>query len=227
MEAPRARSRDILVGAVVLGSVWGLVEVVLGGAMKSASIPYKGDLLTGLGIGIMAVAVALFRRSLPLLGIAVVAVALKQLAVPILHLPLMCKANSCLAVGLAGTALAGTSALAGRRLDRGILPRVATGASAALAGAVGFYFIGMQVAPCKYLLSFNHPGGFVAFLGAEGLIWTALGGLCFPAGYRLGLGLRSGLLDLPVRRPVIYYTASAAITALAWVAGGLAIAAGL
>jgi hypothetical protein len=211
---------------IVLGSVWGLVEVVLGGAMKSASIPYKGDLLTGLGIGIMAVAVAVFRRPLPLLGIAVLAVALKQLAVPILHLPFMCKANSCLAVALAGTALAGTSALAGRRLDRGVLPRAATGASAGLLGAVGFYFIGMQVAPCKYLLSFNRPGGFVAFLGAEGLIWGALGGLCFPAGYRLGLSLKTGVLDLRARRPVIYYAASAVVVALAWIAGGFAIAAG-
>jgi hypothetical protein len=212
---------------LVLGSVWGLVEVVLGGAMKSASIPYKGDLLTGLGIGTMAIAVALTRRALPLVGIAVVAVALKQLAVPILHLQFMCKANSCLAVGLAGGSLAGTVAIAGRRLERAIPPRILAGCSAGLLASVAFYFIGMRAAPCKYLLSFNRPGGFVAFMGAEGLIWAALGGVFFPAGYRLGLGVKTNIYALRTGRPVLYYTASAAIVAIAWVVSGFAIAAGL
>ncbi|HVP56723.1 MAG TPA: hypothetical protein VMU02_01390 [bacterium] len=227
MESPGTRWRDVLVIMLVLGSVWGLVEIGLGGAMKSASIPYKGDLLTGLGIGTMAVAVALTRRALPLIGIAVVAVALKQLAVPILHLAFMCKANSCLAVALAGGSLAGTTAVAGRRLERKLLPRILTGFSAGLISSVAFYWVGMRLAPCKYLLSFNRPGGFVAFLGAEGLIWAALSGIFFPAGYRLGLGMKSNVYALRTRRPVLYYAASAAIITVAWVAGGLAIAAGL
>lgn len=227
MESPGIRSRDVLIIMLVLGSVWGLLEVVLGGTMKSASIPYKGDLLTGLGIGVMAVAVALTRRALPLVGIAVIAVALKQLAVPILHLQFMCKANSCLAVALGGGALAGTVAIAGRRLERAIPPRILAGFSAGLIASGAFYFIGMRAAPCRYLLSFNRPGGFVAFMGAEGLIWAALGGVFFPAGYRLGLGVKANVYALRTGRPALYYTASAAIIAAAWVVSGFAIAAGL
>ena len=230
MEKPKTKSlarRDVLVAIIVLGSVWGFLEVVLGGAMKSASIPYKGDLLTGLGIGVMAVCIALTRRPLLVLGIAVTAVALKQLAVPILHLPFLCKANSCLAVMLAGGTLAGTASIAGRTLEKGIVPRVVTGLSAGLLGATGFYFIGMHVAPCQYLLSFNRPGGLVSFMGAEGMIWGVLAGIFFPAGYRLGLTLQNNLYGLRTARPLAYYLVSAAIIACAWIVSGFAIASGL
>lgn len=219
--------RDAAIIVVVLGSVWGFLEVVVGGAMKSASIPYKGDLLTGLGIGIMAVLLAWRRTPAALLAIALVAVAVKQLAVPILHLPLMCKANSCLAVGLAGGALAGTSALAGGRLGRSLWVRTAVGVAAGLLGSMGFYAIGMRLAPCNYLLSFNRAGGFAGFMLAEGVIWAALGGVFFPVGYSLGLRLRNAVYGLRSRRPRVYYGIIAAILASAWIASGIAIAAGL
>jgi hypothetical protein len=227
IDGTRMSRRDVAITIVVLGSLWGFLEVVLGGAMKSASIPYKGDILTGLGIGLMAVMLALVRRPAGLVGVAAVAVAAKQLAVPILGLSFMCKANSCLAVGLAGGALAGASAVAGARLHRSVVARVATGVAAGLAAGTAFYAIGMRVAPCQYLLSFNRQGGYVDFMAAEGLIWAALGGVFLPLGYRVGLGLNQGLVSLRARRPMLYYSVSLAIVAVAWVASGLAIAAGL
>ena len=217
----------LLITLVILGSIWGLLEVVGGGAMKAGNIPYKGDILTGLGIGTMAVALAMFRRPLGLLLIAAVAIGVKQLAVPILHLTTFCKANSCLAVMLGAGALAGSAALVGPRLRRGISARIATGFSAGLLASISFYFIGMRVAPCRYLMSFNRSGGFVAFMVAEGLIWAALGGVFFPVGYRVGERLREGALDLRLRRPVLYYTASALLIACCWVASAVAIAQGL
>jgi hypothetical protein len=218
--------RDILIALVVLGSIWGFFEVVVGGGMKAADIPYRGDLLTGLGIGTMAVAVAVFRKPLMLIGIAAIAVAVRQTAIPILHLSTFCKANSCIAVMLGGTALAGSVAIARQKLQRGILPRALTGISAGLLASTGFYFIGMRAAPCRYLLSFNRPGGFVAFMIAEGLIWAALGGVFFPVGYHVGERVRDGIADFRLRRPIVYYTASALLVACCWVASTLAIAGG-
>jgi hypothetical protein len=217
----------MLIAVLVLGSVWGFLEVVGGGAMKAGNIPYKGDILTGLGIGIMAVAVAMYRKSLLLIGIAAIAVALRQMAIPILHLSTFCKANSCLAVMLGGGALAGSVAIAGRRLHKGIIPRAATGFSGGLLAGASFYFIGMRVAPCRYLMSFNRPGGFVAFMIAEGLIWAALGGVFFPVGYKVGESLRDSVLSLRLRRPALYYSAFGMLVACCWVAGALAIAHGL
>lgn len=223
----RRTARDLLIGLLVLGSVWGFLEVVLGGAMKAGSIPYKGDVLTGLGMLLMGIAVAMYRKPLMLIAIAAVAIGVRQLSVPILHLSTFCKANSSLAVLLGGTALAGASALAGRRLERGTRSHVITGFSAGLAAGISFFFIGMRVAPCRYLLSFNRPGGFVAFLQAEGLIWAALCAVLFPVGYRVGESLRDSVFDLRATRPAFYYAASLMLVMCCWAVSAIAIARGL
>jgi hypothetical protein len=226
--ADRRRTvREVLVGLLVLGSVWGFLEVVLGGAMKAGGIPYKGDVLTGLGMLLMGIALALYRKPLLLIAIAAVAVGVRQLSIPILHLSTFCKANSSIAVLLGGSALAGAAAVAGRRLQRGARARVITGFAAGLTAALSFFFIGMRVAPCRYLLSFNRAGGLVAFLGAEGIIWAALCAALFPAGYRVGESLRQGVFDLREARPALYYSASLTLAACCWVISGIAIARGL
>ncbi|MBC7264092.1 MAG: hypothetical protein H5T64_06995 [Chloroflexi bacterium] len=218
---------DIFTAIAVLGSLWGVSEVVLGGAMASANFPYRAAILTGIGMGILGIATGAFRRPMMLAGVALVAILCKQLVVPILHVSVLCKANSCLAVMLEGLALAGVVSFAGRKLERGHLARVASGASAALLAAAAFYFAGMRLAPCQYLLSFNRPGGFVAFLAAEGLPWAVFSALLFPAGYWVGARLRDAVLAPGTRRPSLYYIASAALVVGSWIASAVAIAAGL
>jgi len=222
--APAAR--DIVIALIVIGSIWGFFEVGLGGAMKAGNIPYKGDILTGLGIGLMALGFALFRKPVMLIGIAAVAVLVRQTAIPILHLSTFCKANSCLAVMLGGGALAGSVAFAGRRIGTSKVSRVAAGLSAGLMAGIGFYFIGMRVAPCRYLMSFSRPGGFVAWMAHEGLIWAGLGAVFFPLGYLAGERVRDRVLDLRLASPNIYYAASGAVIAFCWMASAWAIASG-
>jgi hypothetical protein len=226
-EIIRAQRVDLLITILVLGSLWGFSEVVLGGAMSTAGLPYRAGILTGLGMGIMGIAISTFRKPLMLAGIAFVAILCKQLVVPILHVSVMCEANSCLAVLLEGLALGGVVSLAGRRLDRGYLIKIVSGASAALLAAAAFFFIGMQVAPCRYLLSFNRPGGFMAFLAVEGLVWAAFSAMLFPLGYWTGARLRNVVPVFGTRRPLLYYITSAALVVSSWVASGLAIATGL
>jgi len=162
-----------------------------------------------------------------LVGVALMAILCKQLVVPILHVSVMCKANSCLAVILEGLALAGVVSLVGRKLGRSHLAQIASGVSAALMAAAAFYFIGMRVSPCRYLLSFNRPGGFVAFLTVEGLVWAAFSGILFPVGYWMGVRLRDTVLSLGTRKPLLYYTTSMALVVCCWVASAFAIAATL
>jgi len=223
----RARLVDVVIAILVLGSLWGLSEVVLGGAMGAAGLPYRAGILTGIGIGIAGIAAGAFRKPFMPAGIALVAVSCKQLVVPILHVSVMCKANSCLAVMLEGLALAGVVSLAGRKLDRGYLAQIAGGVSAALLASAAFYFTGMRVAPCQYLLSFNRPGGLVAFVAVEGLVWAAFSALLFPVGYRLGARLRDTAVVLGSRKPLFYYATATALVVCCWVASGFAIAAGL
>jgi len=224
--AQRARIRDTLFSILVLGSLWGLFEVVLGGAMRAAGMPYASAILVGLGLGTMGVGLALVRRPAPLLAVPAVAVLCKQLVVPILHVSVLCKANSCLAVLLEGAALVGVAALAGKRLGQGELSRMAVGAAAGLLGAGAFWLVGRHVAPCAYLLSFDSPAGLVRFLAVEGLLWAAFSGLLVPVGFRIGQWVRERLPRWQAR-PALYYAASALIVACAWLGSALAIAAGL
>ncbi len=45
---------------IVIGSVWGLAEMTLGGFLHAIHFPYKGAIMVGLAISFMAIFVTLF-----------------------------------------------------------------------------------------------------------------------------------------------------------------------
>jgi hypothetical protein len=235
------RPLDIVLAVVLLGSVWGMVEVVLGGAIKQAGLPHRVAIVTGLGMGIMGVGLGAFRRLYMLPLIAVVAVCVKQLVVPILHLPFLCKANSCLALLIEGGALAGMLAIAGPRLTRreaspdgagGVrrgqwITAAAVGGCAALIASGAFHAAGMRVAPCDHLLSYNRALGLLTYMATRGSFWAVSSAVLFPLGYLLGLRLEDSVAVAHRSRPALYYLATALCVAACWGASALAISAGL
>ncbi len=219
--------RQRLLLAALVGSVWGVTEVVLGGMMKMHGIPLRGDILTGLGIGLIALGMAISGRTLIGLVIAIFAVACKQLVLPLISLPISCRANSALAVLLAGGVLTAVTSIAGTTMRRRWHTRAVIGGAGGLGTAISFYFLGMRVAPCPYLLSFNRPGGLMAFMLREALIWAILAACLFPLGYALGLRIRHRIVLLPVRRPLLYYISTISVILACWIASAFAIASGL
>jgi len=212
----------ILLGILVFGSIWGLSEVALGGGLRAAQFPYRAGLLTGIGIAIMGIALVIHKKPLMLIGIGLVAVLVKLLAVPILNLSVMCKANSCIAVLTEAVALTLVAVVLMSQMSKSTHARMGGGALAGIVASVGFYFIGMQVAPCNYLLSFT-PVGFIV---TEGLIWAAFSAILLPLGYLAGEKLAPIALPAVTRR-ALYYATSAAIICLCWGASAIAIMAGL
>jgi hypothetical protein len=134
----------------------------------------------------------------------------------------MCKANSCIAVFTEAVALSLVAFLLLSDIGKNIYARMGSGALAAIAASVGFYFIGMQVAPCQYLLSFT-PGRFIV---TEGLIWAAFSAIFLPLGYLVGEKLSAITSPVLTRRP-IYYAASASTVLFCWGVSALIIMAGL
>jgi len=209
--------------ALVLGSLWGLSEVVLNDAVVAWGLPMRAGLLAGVGMLLMGGAAGLTGAALSPLLMAGTALLMKQMAVPILHVSVLCKMNSCIAVVLQASFVGLLLRSIGlRRVGR--LRAGAVGASAGLGSALVFWHIGLRVEPCTYLLSFQRPGGLVAFLGTEGVVWAVAGALLLPAGLALGRRLRVPLGELELERPALWRRAGAGVILASWVATAIAIA---
>ena len=227
VDSGRRRAADAGLTVLALGSLWGFSEVVLAGLLGAANVPYRSAILTAVGIGLMAVALAMLRKPVVLAGVALVAILCKQLVVPILHVSLLCKANSVLAVAVQSLALAGVAYFATAALPRSNAARVASGATGALVAAGAFYVLGIRVAPCQYLSSFARAGGLSSFLVREGLPWALVSALLFPLGYRIGERLSEAMPALRDHKPALWYAANALVVAACWLTSAFAIAAGL
>jgi hypothetical protein len=214
----------LLIGILVLGTLWGMSEVALGGGLRAANFPYRSGLLTGIGLGILGIAFAVWRQPLMLAGIGIVAAMTNFLVVPILHVSIMCKANSCLAVGIEAASLGLMAAMLLRKSGGNTYTRMASAGGAALLASVVFYFVGLHVAPCNYLLSFTSPGAFVV---KEGLVWTAFSAVLMPLGYLVGEKVSTKALPSLAERAVAYYGMASAVVVSSLGVSALAIVAGL
>ncbi len=213
---------NTIIGILVFGSLWGLSEIALGGALKAASFPYRSGLLTGIGMAIMAAALAVSKKPVIPIGVGAVAVLAGLLVVPVLHVSPMCKANSSLALVLESGSLTLAASLIASRTGKNVYGWMATGGSAALLASVAFYFAGTHFAPCAYLLSFS-PGSFVV---REGLVWAAFSAILVPLGYSAGERLAENRLTVVTKRSALY-SGSSLVVAACWAMSALALALGL
>ena len=223
-EKPGAGVMDIIMVILILGTLWGLSEVVFDDMLRASGVPLRAAILTGIGMGLLGIAVGMGKKGLILPGIALVTVAARQLAVPLLGCTFLCKANASAAVLLEGMALAGVVACTGRFVDRGISARALTAAAGALMAAAAFYVVGTRLAPCEYLLSFTASGGLLSFMYGEGLSWAAASALGFPLGYALGTRAVEPVTHLRAEQPVSFYVSSALLLAACWIAIAATIA---
>lgn len=214
-DAAHRKMRDILLWILILGSLWGLSEAIGGSAMRAEMLSVKATVLTGIGFGIMGIALGSVKKPWLLIAIAIIAAASTQIAVPLLGCSILCRANSSLALMLHATCLYGAFALFNGKSGNAAILSL-TGFSAAMLSSGIFFFAGMRLAPCAYLLSFNHSGGMLSFLAAEGIAWALFAGIALPIGYRLGAPLQNGIVQLR-SRPALYYGASSAIIIFCWI----------
>lgn len=217
-------NREKLAALAVVGSLWGFSEVALNAGLRAVAPNLRAGVLVAVGMLLMGALLGVARRPSLLIAAAFIAAACRQLVVPILQVSLLCKANACIAVVLQGTMAAGVAAALGARIHARAATRGVGAATAALAAAGTFWVVGMHVAPCNYLLSFNRPDGLIAFLMREGVRWAVLSSVTFPVGY--AWGVRRGEALGAAATPRLYYASSVALCAAAWIAAGLLTAAG-
>jgi len=208
--------KSLLFAVLAAGSLWGLSEVLLGAFLRNhAPHILKAGILTGVGIGIIGIFIAMFGKPLYALGIGLVAIMAKQLVVPVLGVSVMCKANACLAVMLSAGAIAAAVSFFSRKKP------VLAGAAAGFSSSAIFYFGGMSLAPCPYLLSFNNR--MLPWLLTEGLLWAAFPAVLFPLGILVGEKLKAGTFGVLDTRPAFYYRLTSAITVCSLVISAVVI----
>jgi hypothetical protein len=216
----------IVIGILVFGSIWGLIEVALGGGLRAAHSPHSSALLVGIGMGaVCGMALAIYKKPAMLIGIGIVAAAIKLLAVPISGVAVTCPANSCLAVALEAVGLSAVAFGLMKAMDRNVHAQIGAGAFGAFTGSVLFWLIGMHVAPCRYLLSFAGAPG--TWMVSEGFVWAAFSAVLLPVGYWAGLKLRPKVAYMLTTKPRISYASSAAVFAFLLGMSAVALAAGL
>jgi hypothetical protein len=199
---------DMLMLVLMFGSIWGLGEALLGNIIRSAGLPVRAAVLTGLGMGLMGAVFGVARKPLLLPVTALVTAATMQLAVPVLHCSFLCKANSGLAVVLHGVSLAGVIVFMGGGRKSALVLGIA-GFSAAVLSSAAFHYGGLKLAPCDYLLSFAGEGGLARFIAKEGALWGLCSALMLPMGAAAGTRLAKAFTSWKSRRPGLVYGASA------------------
>ena len=78
-------------------------------------------------------------------------------------------------------------------------------AAAAGSSAAAFFFIGMRVAPCKYLLSYNSLYGFGRYMMIEGSAWILFSALLFPLGWYIGERFSVKAYPMLTKKPSLVY----------------------
>ncbi|MEA2103508.1 MAG: hypothetical protein U9P79_02540 [Candidatus Cloacimonadota bacterium] len=208
---------DIIIFIAILGSIWGLSEVVFSHLLRIAGIPYRSGILIGIGAGILGVAYAYLKKPLLFIGIVFVTILSKQLVVPLLQISVMCKANSCLAVLLIGASLAIITLLVKPEHNKRPLGRIFTGATAGATTAISFYFLGKILAPCQNLLAYTHLSGFISYLIDKGISWILFPGFLFPLGYLVGSRLKNRDISFLTEKPLLYYASTCSFVVFCWI----------
>lgn len=193
-------NKGVITGLLVLGSLCGLAEVAGGALLHGLGIHFSG-LLIGLDALFIGIAMALFGNPAMILGMGVMACLHKQLAIPLLGLPALCKANACLAVLLEFSGIAGMTALFMDRVKKSRVARSLAAGAGVLAGSVLYYFTGMHVRPCAYMLSFSGPSGFTAFILKEGTVWALSTALFFALGWSIGEKVKEKKFNVRLLKP--------------------------
>lgn len=217
MDYPSSAKITLLL-ALLIGSLWGLSEALMGPVIRAAAAPLRAAFLTGIGMAWLGLFLALSRRPLFLIIAAFTTMATMHISVPVLHCSFLCKANSSLAVLLHGVSCSIVVLTAGKKFHTMSSFRILSGFAAPLLSGTLFFYLGMKLAPCTYLLSFNHSPGLVSFFVQEILPWSLFSMVFLPAGYWAGSCVRNTILSFRERKTVLFVTGSLAAILICWIA---------
>lgn len=225
-----SQSGDILrvvIGILVFGSIWGLVEATLGGSLHLIHFAYKGAITGGIGMSIMATFVVMYRRPKLVFLIAVIAALFKPLSAVIYGQPIFAPfvVNPASAILLEGLAFSLVVSLLFKGFESSIKMRIGAGVAA---GYLSFIFFG-PLASAAGMGNWASLGlaETLSKVFAEGTALAIAGTLLLLLGHLVGTKLRPNFWQLMTVKPKAFYASTIAITAFCWIGAAVAFASGL
>jgi len=205
----------LIIGILVFGSIWGFLEATLGGFLHMIIFPNKGAIMGGIGVAIMASALAIYKKPSMLLGIGIIAASFKLLNVWFLFVPITSIhiINPAMAIIFESLAFSLVAAFMMNRIAKNAFVGVGAGALAGLTSAIAWVYFAIYImnAPAYARVVFT-AGGFIA---NQGVVQAAFFGILLPLGYLVGEKLATKTSPVLISRS-LYYATSAAIICLCW-----------
>ena len=218
----------IVIGILVFGSIWGFFEATLGGFLHLIIFPNKGAIMGGIGVAIMASALAIYRKPGMLPGIGLVAALFKLLDVWIFSLAITSVhiINPAMAIIFESLAFGLVAVFVVKRLAKNSLVGMGAGAAAALVSAIAYLYFALYVmhAPLFERMGISSAGEFIA---RNGVTQAAFWAIFLPLGYLVGEKLATTAFPAITGRVPLYYAGSAAVIVFCWGISAIAIMAGL
>ncbi len=202
---------------IVIGSVWGLFEMTLGGFLHAIHFPQKGAIMGGLAISFMAIFITITKKPtlVPILG--VIAASFKPLGAIVFGVPVGSPfvINPAIAIVMEALAFSAVAVVLKTAIDRRLLARAGAGI---MAGSLGYVFyaafasiFGLGMWPT---LAFTEI--FQVILVNATPIAT-MGAVMLVAGYYVGRVSVPKLSTFKEFHPKLYYSTSLTLVMLCWV----------
>jgi hypothetical protein len=217
----------VIIGILVFGSIWGLVEATLGGALHLIHFAYKGAITGGIGMSIMAAFVVMYRQPKLAFCIAVIAALFKPLSAVIYGQPIFAPFvyNPASAILLEGLAFSLVVSLLFKGFESSIKTRIGAGVAAGYLSIILFGILASAVGMGNWATWGLADRVSSVFANGTGLAIVGTGLLLL--GHLVSTKLRPNFWQLMTARPRAFYASTIAITAFCWVGAAVAFASGL
>jgi hypothetical protein len=217
----------VVIGILVLGSVWGLIEASLGGALHLIHFTYKGAITGGIGMAIMATFVVTYRRPKLVFFVAAIAALFKPLSAVIYGQPIFAPfvVNPASAILLEGLAFSLVVSLLYKGFENSIKTRIVAGVTAGYLSIILYAILASALGMGNW--AFMGVTERVIAALTNGTALAVVGTLLLLLGHLVSIRLRPKFWQFSDLKPRAFYASTIAITAFCWIGAVVAFASGL
>jgi len=217
----------ILLGILVFGSIWGFFEATLGGFLNLIIFPNKGAIMGGIGVAVMASALAIYRKPAMLPGIGIVAASFKWFNAWLLFVPVSAVhiINPATAIFLESLAFSLVAVFLMNRMAKNLFVGSGAGVLIGVISATAYVYFAVYAthSPIFARMGIESIGEFIM---GNGIVQAAFFGIFLPLGYLVGDKLAAKASPVLARRS-LYYAMSGATVAFCWGISAIAFTVGL